>query len=102
MDSKKAGPCIYSPLPPCLPLFLCLYGRTEKCELSIRDRGWGDRGREGGREVGEGGLEGGGRTRDTVGERGEEESETSGKGRTGNIEKRGEESQMIHQKCVDR
>ena len=54
-------------------------------------------GREGGREVG--GLEGGGRTRDTVGERGEEESETREKGRTGNIEGRGEESQMIHQKC---
>lgn len=38
---KEESQTIYLISPP--SLFLHLYGRTEKCELSIRGRGWGDR-----------------------------------------------------------
>lgn len=90
---KEESRTVYLFSLPCL--FLCLYGRTEKCELSIRWRGWGDvegereRGRDGERE-----LEGGGQTHDTV--RGEEKrkmrqrGDGRERGRTGNL-KRGEQ-----------
>lgn len=65
-------------------LFLHLYGRSEKCELSIRGRGWG--------RHGEGEL-GGGRQYDTVRreERGESETERSGEDRK---HRRRDESQI--------
>lgn len=64
------------PLP---SLFLCLYARPEKCELSMRGRGWGVKG---GRE---GELEGGGRTHDTMRRDERRKVRQRGKGRTGNI-----------------